>query len=347
MIYSLSAAKLIDYGLRALSESHGHWVKRQEGKAWTQQEITLKEFQEAIPQIVEGIESRGIGIVPRAFNSTPTFVNYFQTAALGAVAIALLDLTAAVNRVGKSLEGIRDELAIANVARVQGWGDGGFGSHVHRWVRREMDTSRPGAERHFFYLWHPDDDWHPEFERRQTAEPLGPEFGGYHHDLPTICLRMRADREALIATTDYGRTAVLHLLVPTYYPLVIDHPIAFADELLPLVITAQRHRSTDLVWFDLREIRPRLRLHNISILPEIYNLAITGGCVAFVGSVIGAATCAVASAAFPPCAPVAALIGESLCTVGAGSWVTSFAGGVYHSVTERTVQVLGDSIFLA
>ncbi|EWY79510.1 hypothetical protein FOYG_17347 [Fusarium oxysporum NRRL 32931] len=124
---------------------------------------------------------------------------------------------------------MRSELEIANVARVQGWGHGGFGAYVHGFVQNEMaavDGAQDG-QHHFC-----------------AEDPLGPAFGGYHHDLATICIRMRADREALVATTDYGRAAVFHLVIPAYYPLVMDHPIAFADELLPLVVIggpASRH----------------------------------------------------------------------------------------------------------
>ncbi|KAH7205091.1 hypothetical protein BKA60DRAFT_640752 [Fusarium oxysporum] len=88
---------------------------------------------------------------------------------------------------------------IANVARVQGWGHGGFGAYVHRFVQNEMaavDGTQDG-QHHFFYVWHPDSDWYPAFEGRQAEDLLGPAFGGYHHDLATICLRMRADRELL------------------------------------------------------------------------------------------------------------------------------------------------------
>jgi hypothetical protein len=71
---------------------------------------------------------------------------------------------------------------------------------------------------------------------------------------------MRADREALIAMTDYGPAAAFHLVIPAYSPLVMDHPIAFADELLPLVVTGGRHRGTDLVWFALRRYPNEERL---------------------------------------------------------------------------------------
>ncbi|CZR49793.1 uncharacterized protein FPRO_16002 [Fusarium proliferatum ET1] len=220
-----------------------------ERRASRQQEQTYQEVRDALPQLLSGIHAREIRVVPNAFNSTPAFLAYFEAAALGSISLVLLDVASAIRRVGASLDAIRSELEIANVARVQGWGHGGFGTYVHRFVQNEMaavDGTQDG-QHHCFYVWHPDSDWYPAFEGRQAEDPLGPAFGGYHHDLATICLRMRADREALIATTDYGRAAVFHLVIPAYYPLVMDHPIAFADELLPLIVTGGRHRGTDLV----------------------------------------------------------------------------------------------------
>ncbi|KAK2666462.1 hypothetical protein RAB80_018119 [Fusarium oxysporum f. sp. vasinfectum] len=198
-------------------------------RALRQQERTFQEMQDALTQLLNDIQAREIRVVPNAFNSTPAFLAYFQAAALGSISLVLLDVASAIRRVGASLDAIRSELEIANVARVQGWGHGGFGAYVHRFVQNEMAAvhGTQDGQHHFFYVWHPDSDWYPAFEGRQAEDPLGPAFGGYHHDLATICLRMRADREALIATTDYGRAAVFHLVIPAYYPLVMDHPIAF------------------------------------------------------------------------------------------------------------------------
>ncbi|KAF4331709.1 hypothetical protein FBEOM_14525 [Fusarium beomiforme] len=286
-----------------------------------------------------------------AFNSTPAFLAYFEAAALGSIPFVLLDLASAIKRVGASRDAIRSELEIANVARVQGWGHGGFRAYVHRFVQNEMaavDGTQDG-QHHFFYVWHPDSDWYPNFEGRQAEDPLGPAFRGYHHDLATICLRMRADREALIATTDYGHVAVFHLVIPAYYPLVMDHPIAFADELLPLVVTGGRHRGTDLVWLALYRSpnRERPHLNFVSLLPQNDgNLAMTGGYVGFVGSLFGLAGCGLASAAFPPCAPVAAALCEPFVATMIAGATTTWSGVIFDLCTRETTQVLGNPIFL-
>ncbi|KAG4269152.1 hypothetical protein FPRO04_12225 [Fusarium proliferatum] len=215
------------HGLSALLGLSQVLMQWAEQRASRQKEQTYQEIRDALPQLLNGIQAREIRVAPNAFNSTPAFLAYLESAALGSISLVLLDVASAIKRVGASLDGIRSELATANVAKNE---------------MAAVDRAQDG-QRHF-YVWHPDSDWHPAFEGRQVEDPLGPAFGGYHHDLATICLRMRADRQALIATTDYGPAAVFHLVIPAYSPLVMDHPIAFADELLPLVVIggpASRH----------------------------------------------------------------------------------------------------------
>ncbi|KAI1009476.1 hypothetical protein LB504_003147 [Fusarium proliferatum] len=191
-------------GPSAAQTFYALWIQRKEEKAAAQKELTYKEMQEAIPKVLELIEQKEIRLVTNAFNSTPQFVTYFQSAAVGAVPLILLDVAQSIKRIGASLDGIKDELAISNMAKVQGWADDGFGTYVHRFVRNEMAPAEglTNGESHFFYVWNPDTDWYPDFEEKQREDPLGPSFGGYHHDLATICVRMRADRQALLATTE-------------------------------------------------------------------------------------------------------------------------------------------------
>ncbi|EXA31040.1 hypothetical protein FOVG_17636 [Fusarium oxysporum f. sp. pisi HDV247] len=145
-------------------------TQRGERRASRQQEQTYQEVRDALPQLLNGTQAREIRVVPSAFNSTPAFLAYFEAAALGSIYLVLLDVASAIRRVGASLDAIRSELEIANVARVQGWGHGGFGAYVHRFVQNEMaavDGTLDG-QHHFFYAWHPDSDWHPAFEGRQA-----------------------------------------------------------------------------------------------------------------------------------------------------------------------------------
>ncbi|KAM6488121.1 hypothetical protein HDV62DRAFT_13555 [Trichoderma sp. SZMC 28011] len=338
------ALKIIkDYALPALLLLQQAFNQHQDGKASKQKEQAYEELKKRL----QDVQQREITVIPGAFNSTPTFVETFQAAALGAIPLVLLSGVKAIERVGASLDGIRSELAISNVSKIQGWGDGGFGAYVHSFVQNEMTVVHGAGDEHrFFYVWHPDTDWHPRFEERQREEPLGASFGGYHNDLATICMRMRADREALIKTTEYGRAAIFHLIIPAYYPLVIDHPIAFSRGLLPLIVTGGRHRGTDFVWFNLTRETEQLTLNYIGKLPEkLPNIVARGGSVGALAYVLGALGCGIASA-FPPCVPVALSIASFLPAGLATSTVALLAGGMYDLSTQQDTQYLGKPIFL-
>ncbi|KAF5609430.1 uncharacterized protein FSUBG_3903 [Fusarium subglutinans] len=352
LISTISAGKLAEllltHGLQVVSSLVAIPTQLQERKAAAQKEMTYKEMQEAIPKLLEIIEQKRIRLVTNAFNSAPTFISYFQAAATVAVPLILLDIAQSIKRIGASLDGIKDELAILNIAKVQGWADDGFGTYVHRFVRNEMAPveGRTKGDSHFFYVWNPDTDWYPDFERIQREDPLGPNFGGYHHDLATICVRMRADRQALIETTGDNSNVNFHLIIPTYYPIVIDTPIVFAAELFPLIITGSRHRGTDLVWFNLDEnsgfSSPQLDF--IGSLPEIESTGTSGIVVTFVGSFCGCIASLMAAAAFPPCAPAAETVFVSCFTTGMASGFLSPLATGYDRAKE--VQVLGNAIFL-
>jgi hypothetical protein len=132
---------------------------------------------------------------------------------------------------------------------------------------------------------------------------------------------MRADRQALIATTEDNNNVMFHLIIPTYYPIVVDAPIIFAAELFPLTIIGSRHRGTDLVWFNLagRSRFPSPQLEFIGVLPLAKNNVSAGAAVTFLGCWLGCAASGIAAVAFPPCAPAADAVFVSCWTTGMAS----------------------------
>lgn len=353
MILSLTpeAAKQIvrRYGLQTALLALEVWRGYRDGRASKQQEQAFKTMDDAIPRLLNSVESKEIRIVPGAFNSSAAFTAKLQTAALISISLVLLDISSAIRRVGSSLEGIRTELAVSNVAKIQGWEKDGFGAHIYRFVRNEMlqansPTHESDGQHHYFYVWNPDTDWYPVFERKNQEVPLGPEFGGYHHDITAICLRMRTDRETLIQQTSYGRIAKFHLLIPAHSPLVIDHPIAFHNNLLPLIVTGQRHRDVDFVWFNLRQNPHELDLQCIGVLESDANIAVKTGLVGFMACWTGCAASAIAMTVFPPCAPIVTNVAMACWAGGAASWTTAAGGCVHDAVTYEETHVLGDPI---
>ncbi|KIL90099.1 hypothetical protein FAVG1_06837 [Fusarium avenaceum] len=343
---------VIRNGPSALKELNEMATRYEEGRAHSQQRKTFKEIQEALPKLLKLIEQKDIRVVQNAFNSTPAFVTTFETAAIAAIPLLLLDLAQSIKRVGASLDAIRSELAISNVSQVQGWSDGGFGGYVHLFVKSEMASANEtaGDKKHFFYIWNPDSDWHPNFEKRQSEDPLGPTFGGYHHDLAAICLRMRTDRETLITTTDHGHTAVLHLVVPAYCPIVVDTLIAFTEELLPLTITGSRHRGTDLVWLGLDNEentatkQPDLKF--IGVLPSVENPLVKAAPLTFIGCGIGSTVSMIAMGTFPPCIPIVEPIFVACASTAMASTGFAIAADQYDRHKRERVQVLGNAALM-
>jgi hypothetical protein len=94
-----------------------------------EQTTTFNAFRDALPKLLDIIEAKEIRVVHGAFNSSAAFTAVSQSAALAAIPAVLLQLDDAIRRV--ALEGIRSEIAIANVAKVQGWEKDGFGAHVY------------------------------------------------------------------------------------------------------------------------------------------------------------------------------------------------------------------------
>ncbi|KLO88910.1 uncharacterized protein LW93_12326 [Fusarium fujikuroi] len=128
---------VLSWGPQAIMGLQAMFTQHKEGKAAVQKEMTYKEIQEAIPKLLEIIEQKEIRLVPNAFNSHPEFIACFQASAIAAVPLILLDLTQSIRRIGASLDEIKSELAISNIARVQGWADDGFGTYVHRFVQNQ------------------------------------------------------------------------------------------------------------------------------------------------------------------------------------------------------------------
>ncbi|KAL2846344.1 hypothetical protein BJX68DRAFT_277168 [Aspergillus pseudodeflectus] len=351
-----TAAVLIkQHGSEAVIVALRAWVQYKSGRSLNLgHEEAMKRAKSAIPGFLNDIQSNNLRVIPGAFNSAPEFIAMFQAEALVAIPVALLLAGQAIERVGSSLQGIQRELTTINMAKIQGWEQEGFGAHVYRFVEYEMlqvanARAKSGDQRrHYFYVWNRDTDWYPVFEAKNRAFPLGSEFGGYHHELDAICMRMRADRRTLIQTTTHGRTAQFHLLVPTHEPYVLDRPVIFHESLLPLIITGQRHRSVDLVWFNLRWQADELQLQCIGVLEEKRNAIAKAGFLSSVGCFAGflAASCAVA--VFPPCAPIAEAAILPLCSGYMASCGTLTGAIIYEDLTTSDeTYVLGDDSILA
>ncbi|KAK2770898.1 hypothetical protein CKAH01_14565 [Colletotrichum kahawae] len=169
-LFGVGSQAFIDYKQRQVFEV--------QSEAFEAQSEAFKAFKDDLPKFLKAIEQKKINVVPEAFNSSPTFMNTFKSAAdLYAVPILLYNAIEAIKYIGHALDGIKDELSLSNVAKIQGWENDGFGSHIYRFVRSEMETAsqaqREGdTRRHYFYVWHPDTSWYPTFRERIRERSL-------------------------------------------------------------------------------------------------------------------------------------------------------------------------------
>ncbi|UPK96980.1 hypothetical protein LCI18_007915 [Fusarium solani-melongenae] len=304
---------------------------------------TFEDLRKTIPHILDKIRSLEIRTPNRAFNSSTAFSAAFQGTAAIALPLMVLELSLAIKRVGPKLEAIRGELTIANVAKVQGWERDGFGSHIYRFVRNEMEIHRHDGKQHYFYVWNPDTDWYQTFEEQCRKRPLPTTFGGYSTDLATVCLWMSRNRSTLKETTSYGSTAVFHLLVPAYVPIVIEDKIEFHDSLFPLVVTGQQHRGAEFVWFNWQPQHPsQLTLRYIGMLDTRLPQAIEFGFRTVCAGGFGFIGLGLGSIVFPPLA--AGVIG--CWNVAAAGGVVMAGGAIHESLTTKGYRILGQPMFL-
>lgn len=332
IIHSLTRQELIEYIFKNGLDAFAHltsgklialvgtgsqvitdYAQRQALEAQSQ---AYKEFKDNIPKFLEAFKEKEIKVISETFNSSPRFTDTFKSAGdLYTVPILLYSAVEAIKQIGHALDGIKDELSLSNVAKIQGWENDGFGSHVHRFVRNEMQSAsqKQGAgdtREHYFYVWHPDTSWYQTFEELLREKPLGHNFGGYHSDLATISIRMSCDRATLAKHTETGRAALFHLLVPAYEPIVVKDPVEFHPDMCPLDICGQKHRGVELVWFRFRQHPDRgtVTVSHIGQLPNSYldaNMYIAGGLIAGCSGMVAAG---IGAMIFPPLAPAMELL---------------------------------------
>ncbi|KAL8399415.1 hypothetical protein RB596_008012 [Gaeumannomyces avenae] len=191
-------------------------------------------------------------------DSAVLFSSFGSIAAAGGiafVAVKVLQGEAALERIAQSLDGIH----AAQQAQVALTAQRDFPAHVHEMVHeRVMQTSADPDMDHWFFVWHPDNDWHPGFFRKLEERPIGPAFCGYTHQLDTAFAFMRAARrriaakEAQARSRGKGRKPVrLHLLIPAYRHILILDPVRVPDDIGDFVMEGRIHDNRYLVVFNL------------------------------------------------------------------------------------------------
>ncbi|KAL7803983.1 hypothetical protein V8C43DRAFT_1720 [Trichoderma afarasin] len=134
-----------------------------------------------------------------------------------------------------------------------------FPDYVHSMIReRLMQTSDDAAVNHWFFLWHPDDDWYPKFFHLLEEKPLGTRFCGYTNQIDSAFVFMLAARRR-ISENEYKarrrghpmRPTRLHLLVPAYQPILVAEALKIPEEIGDFVMEGRINSNREFVWLNL------------------------------------------------------------------------------------------------
>lgn len=142
------------------------------------------------------------------------------------------ELISGVKRIARAQEA---KAALAVSAR--------FAEAVYTKVRYEIDQTSLSKRENVFFVFNPDNIWHPGFYQLNKRQPLGHQFCGFSDDLPALCLWMRFVRILLAdlkrkkpGRYNNNKKEVFHLIIPSYSAIRYENPIVFSEELYPLVI---------------------------------------------------------------------------------------------------------------
>ncbi|KAH6607026.1 hypothetical protein Trco_003339 [Trichoderma cornu-damae] len=134
-----------------------------------------------------------------------------------------------------------------------------FPDYVHSMIRERLtQTSDDASLEHWFFLWHPDDDWYPKFFHLLEEKPLGSRFCGYTNQIDSVFVFMIAARRR-ITEMEYKarrrghsvRPTRLHLLIPAYQPILIAEALKIPEEVGDFVMEGRINSNREFVWLNL------------------------------------------------------------------------------------------------
>jgi len=136
-----------------------------------------------------------------------------------------------------------------------------FPQYVYNMIReRVTQTSLDPNYDHWFFVYHPDNDWHPGFYHIVESEPIGPEFCGYTNQIDTAFVFMLAARQRIEKkerrAQEEGRSirpTKLHLLIPAYQPILILEALEIPREIGDFTIEGRINSGREFVWLNLPE----------------------------------------------------------------------------------------------
>jgi hypothetical protein len=132
-----------------------------------------------------------------------------------------------------------------------------FAKQVYRCIKTMAKDTRDSPE-HFYFVYHPDNDWHGAFDELVENKPLPASYFGMSNCLDLLCVWMQFLRNSFARNGKWGKRAVFHLLVPAYHPLVIEEALEFSERLHPLRIHGLVNGGNRYVKMNLHDAKPNM-----------------------------------------------------------------------------------------
>ncbi|KAH7329484.1 hypothetical protein B0I35DRAFT_456840 [Stachybotrys elegans] len=136
----------------------------------------------------------------------------------------------------RDIEGHLREISISQRATMALAAQKEFPMYVYTMIRERVEQNRDDPNsKHAFFMYHPDNDWHPGFYQLMKDNPIGREFSFRRYK------RTKAKAKAI----------KLHLLIPAYQPLLIARALKIPEDIGDFVMEGRIHSGRALVTFNL------------------------------------------------------------------------------------------------
>jgi len=194
----------------------------------------------------------GIHLIGHSVLDRIDYYGPFLQAGTAALVIQVYQCKQALEKIGRSLDGINEEIMKQNNLTAQGsTGPHGFAQHVYSYVKHRIEEV-DDKKKHMFFVYHPDTEWYASFADLMRENRLPPSFCAKSADLDKLCRYLQTTRELLTAESDEGNDVVFHILIPSWYPISITQPLHFPDALQPLHVEGEKYGGgTPYVTFNL------------------------------------------------------------------------------------------------
>ncbi|RSL47293.1 hypothetical protein CEP54_013462 [Fusarium duplospermum] len=154
-----------------------------------------------------------------------------------------------------------DDIATSLAAQTALTAQRDFPRYVYAMIQERLSqTADDPACDHWFFLFHPDNDWYPKFYRLLEKESPGPRFCGYTNQIDTVFIFMLAARRRIEERAYRARRkrrpfrhVRLHLLIPAYQPILIFEALKIPEEIGDFIMEGRINSNREFVWLNLPE----------------------------------------------------------------------------------------------